>query len=90
MEKLGERNSYMISHAFKSVGYNARDVISLICEDFKVNEADELIKFINWICDNGIPCTENTIEDRFLQYIFDNDNSSTTLRYRDDGGTEGG
>jgi hypothetical protein len=71
MDKLGERNAYMISHAMKSVGYDAEDIIAYTIEDMFANEVIELCKFIRWICKERIPCTEHTMEEVFEGFKAD-------------------
>jgi hypothetical protein len=85
MEKLGERNAYMISHAMKSCGYNKDNIIDLIQEDIYTREFIDVVKFITWICDNKIQCIEETLELKFQQWKTNSipsfekeiDNSST-------------
>ena len=90
MNELGDRNSYLISHALKSCGYNKEDVKAYVMEDLYMDEASEILSFIDWICDNDVSCTEELLPFQFRWFQNDNDNSGNTLRYRNDGGTEGG
>lgn len=73
MNQLGERNCYMISRAFKSAGYDPEWAYCYIEEDLYIHEAKTIHLFMKWICDNEIPCTENTLEGIFQSFLADNE-----------------
>ena len=68
MEKLGERNCYMISHALKSQGYNFEWAYTYIEEDLYIDEAEEVRMFMEYICNTHMPVTEHTMEEMFQIY----------------------
>jgi hypothetical protein len=68
MEKLGERNCYIISHALKSQGYNFGNAYLYIVEDLYCEEAKEIRDFMKYICDHYMPVTEHTMEEMFQIY----------------------